>query len=73
MSFPTPIDPQTDEVWNALCKDESYPCQYCKRNADCGSGCERWEKWVRQTWHKVAMAIALQAKKRERPKIRIWR
>ena len=43
-------------IYDNLCRDKTYPCQYCRRedplNCD-GARCAKWEKWFIEEWKKI--------------------
>jgi hypothetical protein len=48
------------KVYDHLCKDKTYPCQYCSREVrqeECSDkACEKWKSWFRRTWRKIQTA-----------------
>lgn len=47
-------------VYDHLCKDKTYPCQYCSREIHreycTDKGCEKWRSWFRRAWQKIQTA-----------------
>ena len=43
-------------VFDAMKKDEKYPCQHCWRHTEeleqmlCQSNCNAWKKWFKERW-----------------------
>lgn len=48
------------KVYEDLCKDKCYPCQYCKRQTDvltCTDKCEKWIIWFKHTWRNIRKEV----------------